>query len=39
MKLCNRILVLSNRKPVKIFQRQEWSYNSILEAAFSDYNC
>ena len=37
MKLCNRILVLSNRKPVKIFSRDEWSYNAILEAAFSEY--
>ena len=37
MKLCDRILVLSNRKPVKIFSRDEWNYNVILEAAFSEY--
>ena len=38
MKLCNRILVLSNRKPVKMFTRDEWEYNAILEAAFSEYS-
>ena len=37
MKLCHRILVLSNRKPVKMFVRDEWDYNAILEAAFSEY--
>ena len=37
MKLCHRILVLSNRKPVKMFDRDEWDYNAILEAAFSEY--
>ena len=37
MTLCDRILVLSNRKPVKIFSRDEWSYNAILAAAFSEY--
>ena len=37
MKLCHRILVLSDRKPVKLFVREEWDYNAILEAAFSEY--
>jgi ribose transport system ATP-binding protein len=37
MTLCNRILVLSNRMPVKIFARNELDYNAILEAAFSEY--
>ena len=37
MKLCHRILVLSNRKPVKMFDRDEWDYNAILAAAFSEY--
>ena len=37
MKLCHRILVLSNRKPVKMFSRDEWDYNAILAAAFSEY--
>ena len=36
-KLCHRILVLSNRKPVKMFTRGEWDYNAILEAAFCEY--
>ena len=37
MKLCHRILVLSDRKPVKMFDRDEWNYNAILAAAFSEY--
>ena len=37
MKLCNRILVLSRRKPVGMFARDEWDYNAILQAAFSEY--
>ena len=37
MKLSNRILVLSNRKPVRMFTRDEWDYNAILQAAFSEY--
>ena len=27
-----------NRKPVKMFTRNEWDYNAILEAAFSEYS-
>ncbi|MCY4154964.1 MAG: sugar ABC transporter ATP-binding protein [Gammaproteobacteria bacterium] len=37
MTLCHRILVLSNRKPVKMFERDAWDYNAILAAAFSEY--
>ena len=37
MSLCDRILVLSNRKQVKIFSSNEWDYNAILESAFSEY--
>ncbi|MCY4154196.1 MAG: sugar ABC transporter ATP-binding protein [Gammaproteobacteria bacterium] len=38
MTLCHRILVLSNRKPVKMFNRDAWDYNAILAAAFSEYS-
>ena len=35
--LCNRILVLSNRKLVREFRRSNWSQQEILAAAFSEY--
>lgn len=38
MTLCDRILVISNKKLVANLQRGQWSYNKILEAAFSEYN-
>lgn len=37
MELCDRIIVLSNRKYVASFKRDEWTYNGILESAFSEY--
>lgn len=36
--LCDRILVLSNRKLVAEFYRNEWSQQKILAAAFSEYD-
>lgn len=35
--LCDRILVLSNRKLVAEFHRSNWSQQEILAAAFSEY--
>ena len=35
--LCDRILVLSNRKLVAEFHRSKWSQEEILAAAFSEY--
>lgn len=35
--LCDRILVLSNRRLVAGFQRGKWSQQEILAAAFSEY--
>jgi ribose transport system ATP-binding protein len=35
--LCDRILVLSNRKAVKTFKRGEWNNELLLEAAFSQH--
>ena len=35
--LCDRILVLSNRKLVAEFQRGSWRQEDILAAAFSEY--
>lgn len=35
--LCDRILVLSNRKLVATLERGDWSQEEILEAAFSEY--
>ena len=32
--ICDRILVLSGRRPVRIFERGEWSDTTILAAAF-----
>lgn len=36
--LCDRIVVLSNRKQVATFSPHEWSREKILNAAFSAYN-
>lgn len=36
--LCDRILVLSNRKLVGEFHRRDWSQQKILAAAFSEYD-
>lgn len=36
--LCDRIIVLSNRKLVGEFQRGDWSQREILVAAFSGYD-
>ena len=36
--LCDRILVLSNRKLVAEFHRSDWSQQRILAAAFSEYS-
>lgn len=35
--LCDRILVLSERKHVATFSRGEWSHDAILQAAFSEH--
>lgn len=35
--LCDRILVLSNKKVVAIFNRGQWSKQLLLEAAFSEH--
>lgn len=35
--LCDRIIVLSNRKLVREFQRSEWRQEDVLAAAFSEY--
>ena len=35
--LCNRILVMSNGKPAGIYSQEEWSYDDLLKAAFSEY--
>lgn len=35
--LCDRIIVLSNRKLVATLERGNWSQEDILEAAFSEY--
>lgn len=37
MTVCSRILVLSDRKLVKIFERGEWSDTEILAAAFQEF--
>ncbi len=37
MTVCNRILVLSDRKLVKVFERGEWTEVDILSAAFQEY--
>jgi len=37
MKVCNRILVLSDRKLVRIFERGQWTEVDILSAAFQEY--
>ena len=37
MGLCNRILVLSNRKLVREFNAGEWSEAAILAACFSEF--
>lgn len=37
MTVCNRILVLSDRKLVKVFERGEWTEMDILSAAFQEY--
>lgn len=37
MKICDRILVLSHRKLVRIFVAGEWSEQAILEAAFREF--
>jgi ribose transport system ATP-binding protein len=37
MTVCNRILVLSDRKLVKVFARDEWSESEILAAAFQEF--
>lgn len=37
MTVCNRILVLSDRKLVKEFDRDEWSEADILKAAFQEF--
>jgi len=37
MTVCNRILVLSDRKLVKIFERGDWTEADILSAAFQEY--
>ena len=36
-RLCDRILVLSNRKLVADFEPRSWSQKDILAAAFSEY--
>ena len=36
--LCDRIIVLSNRKLVTEFHRSNWSQEEILAAAFSEYD-
>ena len=35
--LCDRILVLSNKKAVATFERGQWSKESLLAAAFSEH--
>ncbi len=35
--LCDRILVLSNKKVAAIFKRGEWNKETLLEAAFSEH--
>jgi ribose transport system ATP-binding protein len=37
MTLCSRILVLSDRKLVRVFERGEWSEKDILAAAFQEF--
>lgn len=37
MAVCDRILVLSDRKLVKIFERGDWSETAILAAAFQEF--
>ena len=37
MTVCSRILVLSDRKLVKIFERGKWSDTDILAAAFQEF--
>jgi ribose transport system ATP-binding protein len=37
MTVCSRILVLSDRKLVKVFERGEWSETDILAAAFQEF--
>ena len=38
MALCDRILVLSEKEPVRIFKRGEWTKEQLLEAAFSGHS-
>jgi ribose transport system ATP-binding protein len=38
MTICDRILVLSDRKLVKTFERGEWSEAEILAAAFQEFS-
>lgn len=37
MTLCSRIIVLSNRRLIRVFERGEWSESDILAAAFKGY--
>ncbi len=37
MAICDRILVMSNRRMVGAFDRDEWSEQELLSAAFSAY--
>jgi len=37
MTLCDRIIVLSNKKYVTSYNRDQWTYSAILESAFSEY--
>jgi ribose transport system ATP-binding protein len=37
MAVCDRIMVLSNRKPVAEFRRGHWSETAILTAAFQEF--
>jgi len=37
MTLCDRIIVLSNKKYVTSYNRDQWTHSAILESAFSEY--
>ncbi len=37
MTVCDRVVVLSGRKPVREFQRNDWSEKAILAAAFHEF--
>ncbi len=37
MTVCSRILVLSDRKLVRVFERDKWSETDILAAAFQEF--